>query len=109
MSDTPGPQYKVVETGAFKKRSMSIKFESGKTGRLDPIKRTAENQTDFYNVGDASKATMMKSPINSFSKSPKKSFAEQAASRNKMPGVGSYKVTERSFKMLSPSPNARRR
>ena len=37
-ADTPGPQYKVSDY--TKKRSMSIKFDAVKSGRLDPIVRT---------------------------------------------------------------------
>ena len=37
-ADTPGPQYKVSDY--TKKRSLSIKFDAVKSGRLDPIVRT---------------------------------------------------------------------
>ena len=37
-ADTPGPIYKVSDY--TKKRSMSIKFDAVKSGRLDPIVRT---------------------------------------------------------------------
>ena len=36
----PGCKYDIVDQGVFKKRSESIKFDTGKTGRLDPIRRT---------------------------------------------------------------------
>ena len=51
----PGCKYDIVDQGVFKKRSESIKFDSGKTGRLDPIKRL--EQTDFFETNIAVKAT----------------------------------------------------
>lgn len=51
--DVPGPQYKVADFAVFKKRSQSIKFDTNKTNRLEPIKRT--EATDFYETGEAAK------------------------------------------------------
>ena len=105
--DTPGPIYKISDY--TKKRSLSIKFDSIKSGRLDPIKR--DEAMDFYETNNASKnqSKVRNSPTYSLSKSPKASFAEQAAKRHKTPGVGAYKVSDRAYKMLSPSPGGRRR
>ena len=36
----PGSKYAIIDQSVFKRRSESIKFDTGKTGRLDPIKRT---------------------------------------------------------------------
>ena len=47
----PGCKYAIVDQSVFKKRSRTIKFDSGKTGRLDSIKRT--DQTDFFETGPA--------------------------------------------------------
>ena len=91
----------------FKKRALSIKFDARPTKRLDPIKRS--EATDFYEIDKAAKVTLAKAPAAGFFKSPKNSFAEAAAAKNKVPGAGHYKITDRALKMLSPSPNARRR
>ena len=40
-----------TDQSIFKKRSKTIKFDTGKTGRLDSIKRT--EQTDFFETGAA--------------------------------------------------------
>ena len=106
--DTPGPMYKITETSVFKKRNLSVQFSSGPTTRLAPIKKTESN--DYYETNEAAiKNTMKKSPLHSFSRQPKRSFAEQAAKAHKAPGVGAYKVSEKAYKMLSPSPMARKR
>ena len=106
---TPGPVYKVIDHGVTKKRALSIKFDSLKTSRLDPIKRT-ENQ-DFYETGAAAvkMSSNRKAPAVGFLKSPKRSFAEEAAKRHKSPGVGTYKISDKCISMLSPSPGARKR
>ena len=54
-ASVPGCKYDIIDQAVFKKRSESIKFDTGKTGRLDPIKRT--DQTDFYETNVAVKAT----------------------------------------------------
>ncbi len=106
--DTPGPdEYKIPDQGLFKKRAMSIKFDLLKSPRLEPIKRT-EN-TDFYETDKAAAYANKRAVAAGFSKSPKKSFAEMAAAKNKTPGVGNYKISDRSYKMLSPSPGGRKR
>lgn len=105
--DTPGPDYKTVDSSIYKKRSMSIKFDVTKSPRLDAIKRT--ESTDFYEVEKAVAFSTKKAPTNAFSKSPKKSFAEISATKNKNPGVGNYKISDRAYKMLSPSPGGRKR
>ena len=51
----PGCKYDIVDQAVFKKRSESIKFDTRKTGRLDPIKRL--EQTDFFETNIAVKAT----------------------------------------------------
>ena len=106
-ADTPGPDYQVPEVDTFKKRAKSIKFDQVKTARLDPIKRS--EQTDFFETNKAVAACLPAAPKVGFSRSPKKSFAEAAAVKNKVPGVGNYKISDRAYKMLSPSPSARRR
>ena len=103
----PGCKYDIPEQDVFKKRSESIQFDKVKTGRLDPIKRL--EQTDFYETNVAIKATQRLEPSNSFSKSPKASFAAQAAKKNKVPGAGAYKISDKAYRMLSPSPMARKR
>ena len=50
----PGCKYDIVDQAVFKKRSESIKFDTRKTGRLDPIKRL--EQTDFFETNIAVKA-----------------------------------------------------
>ena len=104
---TPGPVYKTSDY--HRKRSMSIKFDLVKSGRLDPIVRT--EGTDYYETSNAAQKTsgVRKVPNNVFAKGVKQSFAEQAAKRHKSPGVGSYKISDRSYKMLSPSPGGRKR
>ena len=103
----PGCKYDIVDQSVFKKRSESIKFDTGKTGRLDPIKRT--EQTDFFETNAAVKAIKRTEPAPTFSKSPKKSFAELQSKKNKVPGAGAYKISEKAYTMLSPSPSARKR
>ena len=49
-ADTPGPCYKISDY--TKKRSLSIKFDLVKSGRLDPIKR--DEAMDFYETNNAS-------------------------------------------------------
>jgi hypothetical protein len=79
-----------------------------KTDRLSPIKKL--ESTDFYETEKALKYASRKAAIIGFSKSPKRSFAEECAKRGlKNPGVGTYKIPDRTYKMLSPSPNARKR
>jgi len=108
FSETPGPDYKVIETSVFKRRNMSVKFQSMKTDRLTPIKKL--DSQDFYETEKALKYALANSAIIGFSKSPKKSFAEECAKRSlKNPGVGTYKISDRAYKMLSTSPTARRR
>ena len=106
---TPGPAYEVIEINKLKKRSESISFSKGKTARLDKVVRN--ESMDFYETNDAVKATQQrKAPSVGFSKEQKRSFAEMAArKKTKVPGVGAYKISEKAFKMLSPSPMARKR
>ena len=47
--DTPGPIYKTSDY--TKKRSMSIKFDITKSGRLDPIAK--KEVQDFYETNNA--------------------------------------------------------
>lgn len=106
-SDTPG-HYNLPSQDVFKKRSMSIRFDSTKTKRLEPIKKT--DSTDFFEISNAAKLTVAKAPAIGFLKGPKKSFAEEMAKvQIKNPGVGTYKISDRAYKMLSPSPNGRKR
>lgn len=107
-SMTPGPEYKIPHMNVFKKRTMSVKFESKPTNRLDPIKRS--ESTDFFETSLAMKHTIAKAPVVGFLKGQKKSFAEEVAKKNmKIPGVGAYKISDRAYKMLSPSPTGRKR
>lgn len=105
--DTPGPIYEI--SNYTKKRSFSVKFDVVKSGRLDPIVRT--EQQDFFETNNAAQKTSSnrKSPALTFAKTPKASFAEQVAKRHKTPGVGTYKISDRAYTMLSPTPGARKR
>ena len=106
--DTPGPQYQVEDMSIFKKRSKSFLFDNSKTKRLDPIKRSEAQ--DFFDTNAAAIKTKITAPAIGFSREAKKSFASQAAAKQKnIPGVGAYKISDRTFKLLSPSPMARRR
>ena len=49
--NTPGPDYKVIPVGNFKKRSMSIKIDVAKTGRTEKI--TKGHGTDFFETNIA--------------------------------------------------------
>ena len=102
----PGPEYKVVDVSKFKKRSVSIKFNSEKTGRttLDVNDQGGE----MYDVMPGYQKTIERVKVQSFSKEAKKSYVERIASKNKTPGIGHYKA-DKGFHLLSPSPTARRR
>ena len=65
--------------------------------------------TDFYETENAAKKTATKSPSAQFLKGKKKSFAQSAAEKNKVPGAGTYKISDKAYTMLSPSPGGRRR
>lgn len=103
---TPGPDYRVVDTGVFKRRSLSIRFSQIKSPRLEPLKR--QSSQDYFDTVEAAKKTQKQAPLAEFSKAKKMSFVEHAATKNKVPGVGAYK-TDRAYTLLSPSPLARKR
>ena len=106
--DTPGPAgYEIKEYGPHKRKTSAVLFGQGKTERLSPLKR--DDSTDFYETEKAKNALKAKSPSAAFMKTPKKSFAQATAERNKVPGAGAYKISDKAYKMLSPSPGGRRR
>ena len=106
--DVPGPdKYETIDSGIHKKRASAVLFAGCKSPRLEPLKRN--ESTDFYETEDAAKRTTTKSPSAQFLKGKKKSFAQAAAEKNKVPGAGTYKISDKAYKMLSPSPGARKR
>ena len=90
-----------------KRRSSAAIFGTHKTPRLSPLKRN--EATDFYETEQAAMKTKSKSPSASFLKSKKKSFVQSTAEKNKIPGAGTYKISDRAYTMLSPAPGARKR
>ena len=84
-----------------------MSFTRSKSPRLEPLKR--DESTDFYETEGAEKKTATRSPSALFFSSKKKSFVQAAADKNKVPGSGTYKISDKAYKMLSPSPGARKR
>lgn len=106
--EIPGPDnYELPEHGVHKRRASAVLFASGNTNRLSPLKR--DESTDFYEIEKATEKLRIKAPSAAFMKTPKKSFAAASAEKNKVPGAGTYKISDKAYKMLSPSPGGRKR
>ena len=86
-----------------------MKFDQCKTGRLDPIKRT--EQQDFFDTAEAVKATstLIPGPSVGFTKENKHSFAAMAAKHHKVPGAGTYKISDKAFNYISYTSTGRKR
>ena len=103
----PGPsQYAATDLNTIKRRTSCAVFGSDGSNRLSPLKRAGG---EFYETGKAFSRTKNKAPEFAFPKNSKKSFVQAQAEKNKVPGAGAYKIPDRTYKMISLSPLARKR